>query len=94
MANDNLELGLWTVNDYAAYVDKNRRTANSEQQRIITEVTDAAEERVRERNQLSIVKKDMSRLFFITGDGGTGKTYTYNVQLPLIILFTDIYSSF
>jgi hypothetical protein len=55
-----------------------------EQTDIVTEIMYSArvrylERKANESRPTGRVDPDLRRLFFITGDGGTGKTFTYNV---------------
>jgi hypothetical protein len=80
----------WTTRQYQEYYDSHWLLANDEQKAVVDQISEAANYRYFERNDClergrkGLYKdfdKDIVRRFFITGDGGTGKTFTYNVKI-------------
>jgi len=67
---------------YQEHYDKAIAKANRDQKNFIDSVTEAAK-RVYEERKDPLWTDDgkNNRLFFLTGDGGTGKTFVYNVNL-------------
>jgi hypothetical protein len=77
----------WTARQYQEYYDAHFHLANEEQMMILDQITEAANQRYYERQDCQRKGRypnhlfaNIIRRFFITGDGGTGKTFTYNVN--------------
>ena len=75
--------GTKTNEQYRVIADANTAKANKEQSDFIQDIVDAARARMNERTATKKVLGDpnMQRLFYLTGDGGVGKTFVYNVSL-------------
>lgn len=75
-------LATMTENEYKAYFDENIKKANAEQKEFITNIVEAAKVRAQERLKLiRYPELTLNRLHFLTGEGGVGKTFVYNVSL-------------
>lgn len=81
----------WTAQQYQEYYDYHYPLANDEQKAVVDEISKSADIRFQEREDCieggqkgRYPIADIIRRFFITGDGGTGKTYTYNVILLVV----------
>jgi hypothetical protein len=81
----------WTARQYSDFYDSHWLLANDEQQNIVDQISEAASYRYFERQDCIERKRkgrydinNIIRRFFITGDGGTGKTFTYNVKKLII----------
>lgn len=80
---------LWTIDQYRKFYDDNLLKQTMQQHSIVNEIMNSANARHLERLALESkrsfhVDDQLRRLFFITGDGGTGKTFTYNVYITFI----------
>jgi hypothetical protein len=93
----------WTARQYQEYYDSHYQLANDEQMAIVDEISNAANYRYSERQDCIERNRkgrydinNIIRRFFITGDGGTGKTFTYNVLLQnfktIIVIFLASHS--
>jgi hypothetical protein len=76
-----------TIDQYRQYFDEKWALANPEQKMFVNLLLRNARAHFAER--LSGQRQDgtSQRLYFLTGDGGTGKSFTYNVHFCLNILF-------
>ena len=78
--------GVAQVDSFRRLHKSDMELANAEQTEFVKEVMAAAkvlwEERVFSSGLYVVsVGSKMNRLFYITGDGGVGKTFVYNVRI-------------
>ena len=74
-------LATLTEAEYKSYFDKNIKKTNSEQKDFISTIIDSAKLRAQERlKMIRYPDLKMQRLHFLTGEGGVGKTFVYNVN--------------
>ena len=73
-------LAAMTEGEYKKHFDENIRKANSEQKNFVEMIINAAKVRALERvKEIRYPDSDLQRLHFLTGEGGVGKTFVYNV---------------
>jgi hypothetical protein len=91
---DTSVIGLMTIEQYRQYFDEKWVLANPEQKTFINVLLNNARAHFAER--LSGHRPDVSsqRLYFLTGDGGTGKSFTYNVFICIKLIISVIFYSF
>jgi len=78
--------GVAQVDSFRRLHESDMERANDEQTNFVKEVMAAAkllwEERMFSKGYYEVeVKSKPNRLFYITGDGGVGKTFVYNVRI-------------
>lgn len=78
---DGPRFGLWSFADYDKYFKENLPRATTEQKSLLREVQTVINQRIGERRNTASFTEANDRLFYLTGDGGVGKTYFYNVHL-------------
>jgi len=68
-----------TKQQYQAYYEEKYKNLNNEQSAFVDKIMKAVDDR-------EAKKRNVNRYHYLTGDGGTGKTYVYNVILLIIKL--------
>jgi hypothetical protein len=79
MAGDDDDTAIVPKNYYQQIFKQNYQSTNPDQREFIDNAMHSAKVVNRERNGQAEHGSCVPRLFFLTGDGGTGKTYVYNV---------------
>ena len=87
---DGPRFGLWSFADFNKYFAENLPQATIEQKSLLREVQMAINQRIAERSNKANFTQANDRLFYLTGDGGVGKTYFYNVKLSLFFVRLSI----
>jgi hypothetical protein len=67
------------MKEYDKYFDEKIKLANREQRDFVTTLLKAGIFRKNERELKQRIDERVQRLYFLTGDGGTGKSFSYNV---------------
>jgi hypothetical protein len=69
--------------EYEQYYNEKIKIATQEQIDFVTTLMAAGKFRKEERTQKQKIDARVQRLYFLTGDGGTGKSFSYNVVYHL-----------
>ena len=88
--DDSAPYGPMTIDQYREYFKEKEAMANRDQLAFVNEVMPTARMVYQENMTGQRVDNTKQRLYFLTGDGGTGKSFTYNVFMLLIKFYFGI----
>ena len=77
---------IMTRDDYTNFAESTMENATEEQRKYLELYIKAAKQRKLERTREQPVDMNMKRIFHLTGEAGTGKTYCYNVFIANIYI--------
>ena len=71
---------LWTLADYDKFYRENVEKATQEQRAFLEMIQEVVMQRANERMKRAYFPQINNRLHHLTGDGGVGKTWLFNVR--------------